>query len=102
MLIEPYWYEKVNTLRDWVLENLYMTIFISYIRIPSFNCLFTKFFKISVVLFKVDYHRGKSIHVHKLDRELNLRPHTFSSFWNRREINLYSCWMMLTGNASSI
>ena len=79
-----------------------MKIFISYMRIPSFNCSFTKFFKISIVLFKVDYHRGRSTNVGKLDRELNLRPHTFSSFWNRWEINLYSCWMMLTGNTSSI
>ena len=72
MLIEPYWYEKVNTLRDWVLENLYMTIFISYMRLSSFNCSFTKFFKISVVLFKVDYHRGGGTYVGKLNCELNL------------------------------
>ena len=79
-----------------------MTIFISYMRVPPFNYSFMTFFKISIVLFKVDYHRGRSTNVGKLDRELNLRPHTFSSFWNRWEINLYSCWMMLTGNASSI
>ena len=91
MLIEPYWYEKVNTLRDWVLENLYMTIFTSYTRIPSFKCSFTKFFKISVVLFEVDYHRGRSTHVDKLDRELSFRPYTFSPFGIDGEINLYSC-----------